>query len=261
MKCKICAAQSAKIFNARIMNKYDIDYFLCPTCGFLQTEDPHWLKESYAKGAISSLDTGVLTRNLYFSKVTSAIIYFLCNPKESFLDYGGGHGIFTRLMRDRGFDFYWHDPYGDNIFSRGFEGQVDGARKYEALTSFENFEHFVDPMLEIEKLIGLTDTVIFSTVLLPPEIPKPEKWCYYCLGHGQHVSLYSHKTLAFIAQKYHLNLYTHRMGYHMFSRRRLSAFQFDLIIKLTTWGLSNITRLPSRTDADYVAMGKILQGV
>lgn len=136
MKCRICSVKTVKMFNARVMNKYDVDYFLCGTCGFLQTEEPYWLKESYADGAISSLDTGVLARNLYFSKVTSGIIYFLLDPRGSFLDYGGGHGILTRMMRDRGFDFYWYDPFAENIFSRGFEGAVDGSRKYEALAAF-----------------------------------------------------------------------------------------------------------------------------
>jgi len=261
MKCRICGNESVKVFNACVMNKYHIDYFRCDGCDFLQTQEPYWLKESYAKGAISSLDTGVLFRNLHYSKVTSWIIYFLLNAKESFLDYGGGYGVFTRLMRDIGFDFYWHDPYAENILSRGFEGSVDGAKKYEALTAFENFEHFVDPIHEIEKLIGLTDTVIFSTELVPERLPKPNEWWYYCFGHGQHVSLYSHKTLKFIAQKYHLNLYSYESNYHILSRRKLSEFKFRFILKVFTLSLPKIIKIESRTFPDFVALGNNSQGV
>ncbi len=43
---------------------------------------------------------------------------------DPFLDYAGGYGVFTRLMRDIGFDFYWHDPYTQNLFANGFEKDI-----------------------------------------------------------------------------------------------------------------------------------------
>ena len=242
------------------MNKYDIDYFQCTECLFLQTEKPYWLKESYDNGAISCLDTGVLERNSYFSKIASGIIYFLLNKNGTFLDYGGGYGILTRMMRDRGFDFYWHDPYAKNILSGGFEGITDGSTKYEALTSFENFEHFADPVFEIEKLTGLTDNIIFSTELLPVDLPKPNAWWYYCLGHGQHVSLYSYKTLKFIAQQYQMNLYSNHRSFHMLTRHKYSDFQFNSLIRMTNLGLSNFTKLPSRTIPDFDVLEEKLKG-
>jgi hypothetical protein len=36
----------------------------------------------------------------------------------TFVDIGGGYGLLTRLMRDRGFDFYWKDPHCENIFAK-----------------------------------------------------------------------------------------------------------------------------------------------
>ena len=66
-------------------------------------------------------DTGIIKRNILLAKRTSAILFFLFNKKESFLDYGGGYGLFVRLMRDGGFNFYWNDPFTENLFARGFE--------------------------------------------------------------------------------------------------------------------------------------------
>lgn len=53
------------------------------------------------------------------------------------------------MMRDLGFDFYWDDKYTQNIFANGFEYSDD--KNYEVLTSFESFEHFVNPLSEIKK--------------------------------------------------------------------------------------------------------------
>lgn len=38
MKCKICGNETKKVFSSKILNKYNIDYFYCDNCGFLQTE-------------------------------------------------------------------------------------------------------------------------------------------------------------------------------------------------------------------------------
>jgi len=105
-----------KMFDAKIMNKYSIDYFYCSNCGFLQTQAPYWLEESY-KHSINLEDTGILHRNVRLSKITSLLLLFLFKKNDKFLDFAGGYGLFTRLMRDRGLDFYWHDPYTRNLMA------------------------------------------------------------------------------------------------------------------------------------------------
>jgi hypothetical protein len=39
MKCKICAAKAIKVFWARVMNNYDVEYFNCDDCECLFTEN------------------------------------------------------------------------------------------------------------------------------------------------------------------------------------------------------------------------------
>ena len=65
--CRLCGATAAKTHSATILGKYVIAYFLCPTCDLLQTEPPYWLTEAY-QDSISTLDTGLLHRNLTVSK-------------------------------------------------------------------------------------------------------------------------------------------------------------------------------------------------
>jgi hypothetical protein len=91
-----------------ILNKYDIKYYHCVNCGFLQTEESYWLNEAYDE-SINISDTGIMSRNIHLSKITTLILYFFFDKNNKFLDFAGGYGIFTRLMRDIGFDFYWSD--------------------------------------------------------------------------------------------------------------------------------------------------------
>ena len=114
MKCKICSNNTMNLFSAKILNKYNIRYYCCPLCGFLQTEEAYWRKEAY-KNPINITDAGIMSRNIGLSQITTIIIYYLFDKRGKFLDFAGGYGIFTRLMRDIGFDFYWYDPYSINL--------------------------------------------------------------------------------------------------------------------------------------------------
>lgn len=252
MTCKICNKQTKQIFKAKILNKYEIDYFYCEHCGFLQTEKPYWLEESYSD-AISISDTGVIGRNLTFSKTATILLKILTDNNQQYLDYGGGYGIFTRLMRDSGFDFYWYDKYATNLVARGFEGEVDG-KKYEAITSFENFEHFENPIEEIEKIFSLTDFVLFSTDLVAQPAPSPENWWYYCLEHGQHVSLFSLKSLEYIAQKYGYILTSNGVNLHIFSKRKINNKVFLIEKTIRKLGFEKFFKLKSKTVSDMHEM-------
>lgn len=252
MKCKICNEESKYIFNAKILNKYEVEYFKCSSCGFVQTQTPYWLEEAYSD-AISISDTGVMARNNNFAKTTSILLSLISKKDGEFLDYGGGYGIFTRLMRDNGFNFFWYDKYATNLVARGFEGSTEN-KKYNAITSFENFEHFENPMEEIEKIFSLTDTVLFSTDLVPDATPNPNEWWYYCLEHGQHISLFSKKSLEFIARKYDYNLITNNTNLHIFSKKKISKniFLIEKIIKKLR--LAGLFKQPSKTNDDMYKM-------
>jgi hypothetical protein len=236
MKCTICDNETYSIFSAKILNKYDIKYYYCDYCGFLQTEEPYWLQEAY-NNPINIVDTGVMARNIGSSKITAVILYFLFDPHGKYLDFAGGYGFLTRLMRDIGFDFYWHDPYSPNLVARGFELETNSL-KYELITSFESFEHFNEPIKEIENIIQFSDNILFSTELLPSTLPKPGEWWYYALESGQHISFYSYRTLKYITQKYDMNLYSNGGYIHMFTKnRKINNNLFNFLLKFRRFGL------------------------
>jgi len=256
MKCKICTTQAKKVFSARVMNKYDVEYFRCDNCEYLFTENPYWLDEAYER-TINISDTGIILRNQHFTKLLSPVIYLLFDKEKKYVDYAGGYGLFTRMMRDVGFNFYWHDPYCENLFSAGFEINIKNENHFELISAFEVFEHLIDPVDEIKKMLQLSNTIIFSTEILPKSVPKPDDWWYYAFEHGQHISFYSLQTLNFLAKKFGLNLYASADLFIM-TKRSLNATKLKLITKMYRYGLFFYVkyRMQSKTWSDHLWLKK-----
>jgi len=250
MICKICGNKTEKFFTAKVLEKYIKDYYYCQSCHFLAPNEIVWLEEAYQQ-PINLSDTGLVSRNLYFSWVVSTILFFLFQKNATFLDYAGGNGLLTRLMRDIGFDFYTDDPYSQNILARGFEYRSRKDLTIELITAFECFEHFPNPLEEVDKILSISKNVIFSTELLPHPPPAPEDWDYYSFEHGQHVSFYSLKTLTYIAKKYQLNFHSCN-NIHLFTNRNISDFIYRLIIKTSKLGLQLVVKklMTSKTVSD-----------
>lgn len=235
MNCKICGAPAGKFFKEKVLYKYDVQFFHCASCNYVFCEEPYWLNEAY-DSAINLSDTGLMERNLYFNRLISVLLYFFFDKNGKFLDYAGGYGIFARLMRDVGFDFYWDDRHCDNLLARGFGYSENGINKAEAVTAFEVFEHLPDPRIEMEKMLQISDNLIFSTQLLPDNPPGPRDWWFYAFEHGQHVSFYSKKTLGKLAAQFKLNDYSFG-SLHILTRKKLSPAMVGLFLKLSRFGL------------------------
>ncbi|MBN2424928.1 MAG: class I SAM-dependent methyltransferase [Calditrichaceae bacterium] len=250
MKCKICESTAELLFSAKVLGKYDVEYFQCKECGFVQTEDPFWLEEAY-KNPINLADTGLVNRNIFLAEKTSALLYKYFNLAGKYLDYAGGYGLFTRLMRDIGFDFYWSDPFTVNIFARYFEFN-EQSEQIELITSFESFEHFADPMEQIAKMLEISPNIFFSTTLIPIPYPAPDKWWYYGFEHGQHIAFYSPKTLYKIADIFGLNIYTNNSFLHLFTEKPLNQKQFLKTLKTSNQIINKVKKqkLSSKTESD-----------
>lgn len=228
IKCKVCEFDSYSFAQGILLGKHQVDYFQCSHCGFVQTEEPYWLEEAYSE-AIARTDVGLVFRNNNFSRKVAHIIFNLFNHEATFLDYGGGYGLFVRLMRDLGFDFYWSDKFCKNLFSQGFELDNHINNSYELVTAFEVFEHFVNPIEEIDNILKFSKNILFSTELLPENNPKPNEWWYYAPQEGQHISIYTFKTLSAIADKYNLNLYSNGSSLHLLTEKKLAPDAFQTI--------------------------------
>ncbi|MDB4956293.1 MAG: Methyltransferase type 11 [Myxococcales bacterium] len=255
-RCRLCGSSVHELFSGTIMSRHHVRYFDCARCGLLQTEKPHWLDEAYA-APINSSDTGILQRNLVLSRITAAVINVFFNRRAKFLDYAGGFGIFVRLMRDRGFDFYWEDPHAPNLLARSFDRGRLGAHQVELVTSFESFEHFVDPVAELDRMLSQTETILLSTLLAPETAPGLDRWWYYGTEHGQHISFYRARTLRHLAAQRGLYVCTNGRNVHLLSRKPIAGWRFNLAVASAYIGLSEVLRplTRSRTLSDATDLG------
>lgn len=227
MNCRICEERTDFSFKEKVLNKYDVSYYYCAGCGALQTEPPYWLDEAY-DDAIIDADTGLIRRNLYFSEMLSCILFKLFGTKGSYADVAGGYGMMTRLMRDRGFDYRWSDPYCENILARGFEAEFSEGKKYDAVSAFEVLEHTVNPIQFLEDTFEKTnaDLIVFSTELF--RAPAPKDWFYFAFEGGQHVVFFQKRTLSAMASRMNLRFYSNGT-FHIFSKKRVSGLFLRLI--------------------------------
>jgi hypothetical protein len=229
MKCSVCENPRELCFSAEVLKKYRANYFHCRNCGLLQAESPSWLDEAYS-APIARSDTGLVQRNLDLARALACLLYACFGRNGKYLDIAGGYGLLTRLMRDCGFDYYWHDKYCENLFARGFE-VTSAAPPFSAVTAFEVLEHLQDPLEFLRDSVreSGTRTIIFSTVLYEGNPPAPEEWWYYAFDTGQHISFYQGRTLAMLAGRMGLRLHS-KGSFHMLTDRRINPGIFGLLV-------------------------------
>jgi hypothetical protein len=168
------------------------------------------------------------------------------------------------MMRDRGFDFRLNDRYAQNLFARGFEGELKPG--YELVTAFEVLEHLEDVQSELSAIFAMSPSaVLVSTLLYRKHDPN---WWYYGPHSGQHIAFYSRKTMDFIGKRFgYIPAYS--SAYTLFLKPGLpiSSWRQKLAQRLiqqcrgdsNRWWVEAFCALkagyPSLTGPDSVAMG------
>ena len=71
-------------------------------------------------------------------------------------------------------------------------------------------------------MLKFSDSILFSTYLVPISNPKPDEWWYFGPDHGQHVSLYSRKSLDLLAKKFNKRLYSNGKNIHLITSKKIS---------------------------------------
>jgi hypothetical protein len=251
MPCPICSGSTEHFGSALVRGQYEGHFRRCLSCCFLFAENPVWLDDAYSS-AITATDLGLVDRNLWFAKISRSVVSLLFNADGKFLDYGGGTGLFTRLMRDAGYDWYCCDPNCRNIFAEGFSADISNRIQYELITAAEVFEHLAAPVQTFLQLKELSANILFSTCLLPDPPPSLETWWYYGLEHGQHISFYSRKSLQVLADSAGLNLASNGKNLHLFSRKKVSEQYFSIVTNsVVCGGVSLLNRRISLLPSDY----------
>lgn len=227
LKCRCCAEDANPLFSATLLGNV-VSYYECSACGYLQTETPYWLNKAYSS-VINNCDTGIMIRNQKNLDLIIVTLGALNQMNGLVVDYAGGYGILVRLLRDRGINSLWADPYCKNLLAVGFEHE---GEKATLVTAFEAFEHFVNPMQEVEKLFDIAPNLLISTELVATPAPASDHWWYYGLDHGQHIGFFRLKTLQMLARKFNKHLVSNGQSYHLFTDKPLNEMIWNLNVRI-----------------------------
>jgi SAM-dependent methyltransferase len=132
------------------------------------------------------------------------------------LDYGGGNGRLSQVLKGSGWNSESYDPFPNDL------GSIDTIGKFNLITAFEVFEHVPNVAMLMENLTRLMSdgcVVLFSTLISDGNIKPNERlsWWYASPRNG-HISLFSKKSLFLLGLKHNLNLGSFSNGLHCFYR-------------------------------------------
>jgi hypothetical protein len=227
MLCLVCSGELLHFANGQVLGDQEVEYRKCSRCGLVAAVNPTWLDRSYSQ-AITKLDIGLLNRSMLMSNITAAVLRSERLRTGPFLDWAGGYGTLTRLMRDRGYDFRHADPMAENIFSRGFEGDPR-VERFSMVTAIEVLEHLPDPVEDLAPAAASTDLLLATTQLLPSPTPQPDDWWYYAPETGQHITFYTAESIRALAERLGFPSVVTGSFVHLFHRGQISRKTSALI--------------------------------
>lgn len=181
-----------------------IEYRLCHECGFCFSPTMYrWtvaqFEERVYNDAYSEVDPDHITIRPVANANSLRSMFPDLPSAVSHLDYGGGQGLLSDLMRDSGWNSKSYDPFLDQGLP------VAELGKFDLITAFEVFEHVPDVnalISDLEALLSANGVILFSTLLSDGEIApnKPLTWWYAGPRNG-HISLFSKKSLGILAAR------------------------------------------------------------
>jgi SAM-dependent methyltransferase len=206
LTCKVCN-EPALLYGVTDFNKsceerrgrylpltgVPVYYHRCNGCGLIFTSAfDHWSKDDYLRHIYN--DDYVLVDPDYIdTRPAGNAVFILDFIKKGHalrcLDYGGGNGKLTSLLREGGVDGHSWDPMG--------EGGAPPSGSFDFISAFEVLEHAPEPLATIQQALGLLNgrgVLLFSTLTIDHVSPRGmDNW--YIAPRNGHVTLYTRRSL------------------------------------------------------------------
>lgn len=236
--CKICGADS-RIIDVLDFNKIcgpptayfqnskfgvGVEYRRCLRCNFIFTEffdaftADLWVTFVYNPDYYDSIDPEY--ESIRPQQKSYQLRCLLRSPAAGWLglDYGGGAGRLSQLMREHGYVFDSYDPFGADTTQEVNRG------RYNLCSLFEVAEHAVDPIAVLGEIVAMSSLarlgVLVGTQIHDRQHVQPghlANWWYAAPRNG-HVSLFSRASLARLAASHSLSYFGLARGLHFFYR-------------------------------------------
>lgn len=192
-KCKICGQPTIELIDNQMKCTYD----MCESCLFTYRQEQYHLTTAIEKERYSMHENNF--ESVGYVNMFKTLIHDFIEPhniKGKGLEYGSGPGpVLKVLLEDLGNEMYDYDPYFNN-------NTEYLNHQYDFITSTEVFEHFSDPMKEINHLDSLLKKGGYLIIMTSFRLESNERFLgWYYKRDETHVSFYALKTFEEIAQK------------------------------------------------------------
>jgi len=196
-------------------------YYLCKLCGFcFAPEFSEWELKDFEEKIYNENYIDVdpdYKKARPEANAKSLLDIFKGREREiRHLDYGGGNGLLSNILKKAGWKSVTYDPFVD----RGVDIKALGS--FNLITALEVFEHAPDVEELISRLKSLLKEdgiILFSTLLSDGQIQHNQRihWWYAAPRNG-HISLFSRNSLNVFAQKHGFHVKSFSPGFHMLCR-------------------------------------------
>ena len=224
--CPICHSQVRLFSNFLIQGKIGGRYLKCTSCNFIHAENPSWLEGSFTD-ALNSLDIGSVDRCNIVADFVEVLANSLKVDNPKVLDWGGGYGLLTRILRDRGVRCTHYDPYTEPLFANNIKLQSDA--RFDLIVLSEVMLHMTDPISTLTELLKISDNIMFTAVIAPPDV-TPD-WWYFMPDTGQHVAIFSQQTIPELGAALKVNTLSDNQFFHLVAKDQPSVLTRLLFTK------------------------------
>lgn len=198
-----------------------IHYFRCGRCGFCNAPQMcAWSLDEFEERIYNAdyarFDPDYVERRPRGSVEQLTRMLDRDGPSVRHLDYGGGQGVLSRMLRERGWNSRSYDPFVDR------ETKVASLGTFDLVTAFEVFEHVPEVghlMDDIQHLLAPEGVVIFTTLVSDGYLsPTPPLTWWYAAPRNGHISLFSRDSLGLLGRRYGLHFGSFSVDLHAFWR-------------------------------------------
>jgi hypothetical protein len=91
-KCRCCGCSEIQYLWHGTLIGFNVAYFECQRCMYIQTERPYWLEKAYSD-VINNSDTGILTRNFVNARKVVVTLGLLGATNGRVVDFSAGYGL------------------------------------------------------------------------------------------------------------------------------------------------------------------------
>jgi hypothetical protein len=224
--CPICKSQVVDFSTFTVRGEVSAEYKRCKTCKFIHAENPSWLEGSFTD-ALNSLDIGSVDRCNIVADFVEVLVNSLKVNHPKVLDWGGGYGLLTRILRDRGVRCSHYDPYTEPLFAENIVLQSDA--RFDLIVLSEVMLHITDPVSTLTELLKLSDNIMFTAVIAPPDV-RPD-WWYFMPDTGQHVAIFSQQTIPELGAALKVNTLSDNQFFHLVAKDHPSVLTRLLFTK------------------------------